>query len=300
MTTLFSFDEARTPRLLTLLLHNAVPRRFLPVDGTRDVATVRVVGIAVLGPVGCEDDIAFGRRDRAVLTALALCVGRAVTADQLADAVWGEAPPSRPTSLSRAASCGCAGRWERPDRDLPAGLPPDVPADEVDFRQFERLVGRGRELLALGEPERAAYVFGEALDLWRGPAFEDLESWDLAVIEAGTARRAAAGGRGAARRGLPCAAGRHLEVLGEAEGMVRAAPLRERRWQLLALAQYQAGRQTEALRTLQRRQVAAGRPARARSGPGAGRARGGDPAPGRLAAGRRAGADDAAPAPTEG
>ncbi len=34
--------------------------------------------------------------------------------------------------------------------------------------------------------------------------------------------------------------------------MVKAAPLRERRWQLLALAQYQAGRQTEALRTVNR------------------------------------------------
>ena len=34
--------------------------------------------------------------------------------------------------------------------------------------------------------------------------------------------------------------------------MVKEAPLRERRWQLLALAQYQAGRQTEALRTVHR------------------------------------------------
>ncbi len=32
--------------------------------------------------------------------------------------------------------------------------------------------------------------------------------------------------------------------------MVRAAPLRERRWELLALAQYQTGAQGEALRSL--------------------------------------------------
>ena len=34
--------------------------------------------------------------------------------------------------------------------------------------------------------------------------------------------------------------------------MVTAAPLRERRWALLARAQYQAGHQTEALRSLRR------------------------------------------------
>ena len=37
---------------------------------------------------------------------------------------------------------------------------------------------------------------------------------------------------------------------GEAQKLVTEAPLRERRWALLALAQYRAGRQGEALRTL--------------------------------------------------
>ena len=45
-------------------------------------------------------------------------------------------------------------------------------------------------------------------------------------------------------------AGHHTEVLGDAHALVNEAPLRERRWSLLALAQYQAGRQADALRTL--------------------------------------------------
>ena len=51
------------------------------------------------------------------------------------------------------------------------------------------------------------------------------------------------------------AAGHHEEVLAQAAAMVEAAPLRERRWALLAQAQYLAGRQTEALRTLRRVRV---------------------------------------------
>ena len=43
--------------------------------------------------------------------------------------------------------------------------------------------------------------------------------------------------------------GRARMVLPRAHDMVRAAPLRERRWELLALAQYRTGAQGEALRT---------------------------------------------------
>ena len=50
----------------------------------------------------------------------------------------------------------------------------------------------------------------------------------------------------------PSGPGRHGDVLGELHRMVAQQPTRERRWGLLALAQYQAGRQAEALGTLQR------------------------------------------------
>jgi WD40 repeat protein len=126
-----------------------------------------------------------------------------------------------------------------------------VPVDEVDSQRFERMVARCRELLALGEPERAAYVAVQALDLWRGRAFEDVESWDLAAIEAGRLDELRLETE-ELRVDASLRTGRHLDVLATAESMVRAAPLRERRWTLLALAQYQSGRQTEALRTIHR------------------------------------------------
>ena len=210
------------------------------------------MGIGVLGPVVCDDGVAFGRRDRAVLTALALCVGRPVSEDRLAEAVWGEDPPrSAHKSLQ-----GCVFRIRQALGSDVIGTSPQgyvlaVPADEVDSLRFERLVGRGRELLALGEPERAAYLLGEALDLWRGTAFEDLELADLASIESERLKELRREAE-ELRVEASLRTGRHLEVLATAEAMVREAPLRERRWQLLALAQYQAGRQTEALRTVHR------------------------------------------------
>lgn len=210
------------------------------------------MSIAVLGPLSCDRGTGFGRRDRAVLTALALCVGRAVTADQLADAVWGDTPPA----TAHKSLQGCIVRLRKALGQetidtSPQGYRLEVPADDVDFRRFERMVGRGRELLALGEPERAAYVLAEALDLWRGRAFQDVETWDLAVVEAGRLDELRLEAE-ELRVDAALRAGRHFEVLAMAEAMVRAAPMRERRWTLLALAQYQAERQTEALRTIRR------------------------------------------------
>ena len=206
----------------------------------------------MLGPLSLDGDAAFGRRDRAVLTALALCFGEAVSADRLADAVWGAAPPPS----AHKALQGCVVRLRKAlgadsIKTSAQGYRLEVSAEEVDSRRFEQMVSRSRELLALGEPERATYLLAQALDLWRGRAFEEIESWDLAVVEASRLNELRL--EAEELRVEACLrTGRHLAVLADAEGMVRAAPMRERRWNLLALAQYQAGRQTEALRTIHR------------------------------------------------
>jgi WD40 repeat protein/DNA-binding SARP family transcriptional activator len=212
-----------------------------------------VVGIAVLGPLSVDNDgVALGPRDRVVLAALALQPGEAVSAERLADALWGERPPpSWPKVIQ-----GCVVRLRK---SLGAGAIAttrqgyqlDLPGDEVDAQRFVRLVGRGRELLALGEPERAAHVVGEALALWRGPALAELEDWGPGRLEAERLEELRRDAE-ELRVDAVLRAGRHRELLVETQAMVAAAPLRERRWALLALAQYQTGRQGEALRTLHR------------------------------------------------
>ncbi|MFP3900652.1 MAG: BTAD domain-containing putative transcriptional regulator [Acidimicrobiia bacterium] len=211
------------------------------------------MGIGILGPLSVDGDAAgLGPRDHVVLAALSLRPGDTVSPERLADALWGERPPATWTKVVQ----GCVARLRKvlgtgAIETTRYGYRLTLPAGEVDARRFERLVGRGRELLTLGEPERAAHVTEEALALWRGRALLELEDWEPGRVEA---ERLEELRRDAEEVHLDAAlrAGRYGEVLTAAQARVAEAPLRERRWSLLALAQYQAGRQGEALRTLHR------------------------------------------------
>jgi WD40 repeat protein/DNA-binding SARP family transcriptional activator len=210
-----------------------------------------VGGIAVLGPLAIDDDVgALGPRDRVVLASLALRPGDVVSAELLADALWGERPPP---SWAKVVQ-GCVMRLRRklgPQsiQTLPHGYRLTIAADEIDAHRFERLVDRTRELLTLGEAERAFHAIGQALALWRGRALVDLEGWHAGRVEAGRLEELHFDAQ-ELRVDAALRAGRYREVLAEAQALVAREPLRERRWALLALAQYQAGRQGDALRTL--------------------------------------------------
>jgi WD40 repeat protein/DNA-binding SARP family transcriptional activator/energy-coupling factor transporter ATP-binding protein EcfA2 len=208
------------------------------------------MGIAVLGPLTWDGSARLGPRDRVVLAVLATRPGHPVAPDRIVDALWGETPPATAGKVLQ----GCIARLRKvmgseAIATSTQGYALTLPFDEIDSMQFERLVIRGRELLTLGEADRAAYLLTQALSLWRGEAFAEVESWPPAADEArrlGELRLEAE----ELRVDAHLRAGRHDEVLAQAQALVRAAPLRERRWTLLALAQYQSGAQGEALRTI--------------------------------------------------
>jgi WD40 repeat protein/DNA-binding SARP family transcriptional activator len=185
-----------------------------------------------------------------VLEALATRPGHPVSADQLVDALWGDTPPTSAPKILQ----GCVVRLRKllgaeAIRTSGHGYTLALPPDELDAQRFEQVIGRTRELLTLDEPDRAAYQLTEALSWWQGEPFADLEGWAPAETEVrrlGELRLEAE----ELRLDALLRAGRHREVLSEAQALVRAAPLRERRWTLLARAQYQAGQQGEALRTI--------------------------------------------------
>lgn len=209
------------------------------------------MGIGVLGPLTVEGSAAaINRRDRAVLQALVASHGEVLSADQLADAVWGDDPPAS----WRKNLQGCVMRLRRLLGDdaiatLPQGYRLAVARDDVDAGRFERLIDRAGELLVLGAADRSRYLLDEALSLWRGDALTDIADWSEGRIEA---ERLAELRLDAEELRLDCAlrTGEHSQVLSELTVLVRERPLRERRWALLALAQYRSGRQADALRTL--------------------------------------------------
>lgn len=209
------------------------------------------MGIAVLGTVSIDGSPrSLARRDRVVLATLAMQVGRPVTVDQLSDALWGESPPDSAAKVVQ----GCVLRLRKqlgPEAivTVPGGYKLALSPEEVDAHRFERHVRRARDLLTLGDPERAGYVLSEAFELWQGRPLGDIEESDVGRVEA---ERLAELFKDAEELRVEAGlrAGHVDQVLDGAHALVREAPLRERRWALLARAQYQAGRQADALRTL--------------------------------------------------
>ncbi|HEY2877075.1 BTAD domain-containing putative transcriptional regulator [Nocardioides sp.] len=212
--------------------------------------------IGILGPLEVDERSArLGTRDRVVLAALAMRPGEVLSLDRLADAVWGVEPPA---SWAKNLQ-GCVSRLRKllgPDLIETAGqgYRLGIPAASVDGVEFCRAAGRSRELLTLHECERARYVATQALDLWRGRPLPELEGWEPGAAETHRLLELRAELEELVVE-ASLAAGHHAEVLTQAAAMVEAAPLRERRWALLAQAQYLAGRQMEALRTLRRVRV---------------------------------------------
>jgi DNA-binding SARP family transcriptional activator len=222
-----------------------------PLTPLQNACTFETVGISVLGPLTLDDSAQhLSPRETLVLAALAVAGDESLSADQLSEVVWGD---TRPASWHKNLQT-CVVRLRKvlgPEaiETTGRGYQLTLPVDAVDARRFEALATRGHELLELGEADRAAYLLSQALALWRGRPYTELEEWEPGSLEAS---RLSELHLDAQEWWLEASvqAGRHREILAQAQTLANAAPLRERRWELLALAQYRAGRQGEALRTI--------------------------------------------------
>jgi DNA-binding SARP family transcriptional activator len=222
---------------------------------------VEVIKVRVLGPLevtvqGAPADVG-GPRQRCVLARLIAACGEVVSADRLIDDLYpGEAPPkalagvqSYVSHLRRALEPG------RPARSAGGVLVTSAPgyairldAAAVDAWAFEDEV---HQTAGLDDPAAVHARLTAALARWRGAAFEefgglpwaDLETTRLDELRLLATERLA----GAALR-----LGRAAEVVPDLSRLTTQHPLREESWRLLALAQYQSGRQGDALATLRR------------------------------------------------
>jgi DNA-binding SARP family transcriptional activator len=190
-------------------------------------------------------------KQRAALAILLLHANEVVSTERLIDELWGESPPkaARKASQVYVTHLRKALGSERIRTHAP-GYVLELAPDELDLHRFERLVQKGRELRASGDPAGAAAALREALGLWKGRPLADftfepfaqteiprLEELRLEALEE--------------RVDAELALGRGSELVAELEALVAEHPYRERLRGQLMLALYRAGRQADALAAYQ-------------------------------------------------
>ncbi len=202
--------------------------------------------VGLLGPLEIRDGPAAiapgGRRQRRLLARLGLEAGRGVPFDELEAAVWGDNPPL----TARHTIAAHVSRLRRLGLSIPASGDGYRLDTATDIQALDRLAAEGREALA-PEPRRAMVALRGALALWRGRPLPDLEHVSVAQVEAARIEDLVAG----LREDLLAAEldddARDGGLVAAARGLTAEQPYRERRWELLMLALYRAGRQAEAL-----------------------------------------------------
>lgn len=185
------------------------------------------------------------RQQRRVLAVLLVDVGKPVLADTLVDRVWGERLPKRPReALYSHVSRLRAALAVSPDVTITqrsGGYVLDTDPSAVDLHRFRELV------VAAGKHEPDAMeLLTEALDLWTGEPFADLESpWLAATRDLLTGERLAAH---LDLVDLRLGDGQHAGLVAGLTELTAAHPLDERAAAQLVLALYRSGRQHDALR----------------------------------------------------
>jgi predicted ATPase/DNA-binding SARP family transcriptional activator len=193
-----------------------------------------------------------GVKQRRLFAALALRAPKAVSADELVEALWGDNPPAGveqalQKQISRLRQrLGDGGSLVR---HRPPGYALDIDPLAVDFRRFEELLRNARTALGRDDPERAGADLQTALALWRGEALADYRFDEFAQGEIGRLEELRVEAI-EERMAAELAGGGADDLVGELQALVAEHPLRERLRGQLMVALYRAGRQAEALETM--------------------------------------------------
>ncbi|MEU5729605.1 MULTISPECIES: AfsR/SARP family transcriptional regulator [Streptomyces] len=220
-----------------------------------------LVDIHLLGPVELRLEgrqLKLGSdKERALLAALALEVGRPISMNSLLERLWdGKAPPrareNTHTYISRVRKhLRLAGTGPSSPRITSRAhtYVLNTDPDSVDLNRFQRLTDLAGAVATSGEDERVVDLLTRAEHLWQGEALAGLPgTWAETVRRSLAERRLqAAISRIAALHRL----GRFADSIGELSAMVRHHPEDETLAGQLMLAYYGSGRYTDALRVHQ-------------------------------------------------
>jgi YVTN family beta-propeller protein len=196
-----------------------------------------------------------GPKVRALLAILLLRANQSVPRDVLIHELWGGRPPagargSLEVYVSRLRKALGAAADGPVVMTRPGAYCLQVADGQLDVRRFERLVQAGRTALAENAPGPAQASLRAALGLWRGSPLADLCYEPFAQVEIGRLEELRLGAVEDCIE-ADLALGRHADAVSELGALVAAHPLRERLYQLLMIALYRCGRQSEALAVYQ-------------------------------------------------
>lgn len=218
-------------------------------------ATVSKLTFRVLGPLsvqaGEKTTNLGGNRQRTILAALLLARNRVVSVDSLIYAVWPGGAPA--TARNQIAICVAGLRKVFSEQtghtELISTSHPGYVLNSlnhyVDAVEFEERVRQARDGARAGRVAAACELIGDALGLWRGPAFDGLdgerfteEADRLASVRLSAYEEYTE---------LQLKLGHHRTIIPELTAHVREHPLREQARAHLVLAHYRAGRRADAL-----------------------------------------------------
>ena len=215
-----------------------------------------------LGPLEVVDDgqvLDLGPfKHRSLLALLLIHANEVVSTDRILEALWGPEADGKENALwvyvSRLRSALEPHRSERGESTVlfrrDHGYVLAVDPASYDVGRFEQLVSDGRAM-KYSDPAAAAGLLGEALALWRGPAFDEFRYEDFAHSEASRLDEVRVT-TAEDRIDADLACGLAGELVSELEVLRERHPLRERFVAHLMLAMYRSGRAADALRAFGR------------------------------------------------
>ncbi len=206
----------------------------------------------VLGPVEASEKrrrlSVGGPKQRTVLALLVSRAGSAVSTDLLVDGVYGDEPPQGARRSVQTYVSNLRGELGEVIEASGSGYVLNADRSDVDALVFEDALS---EAAASGDPEQAAQTLREALALWRGHPYADVDGFAHLTTERtrlSELRMTAIEHRVDADLEL----GYHRQLIAELESLTEEHPLRERFRAQQMLALYRCGRQAEALRAYEK------------------------------------------------
>lgn len=211
--------------------------------------------VDVLGPiavaVGGHQVSIGGQRQRALMAALVVDHGKVVPVDRLVDVLWPSDPPATAPIKVRAhvsAIRQAIGLHADATKYVITRAPGYMLTQlgvETDISRFSGMFAAARVAAEAGDRDWASDALGDALGLWRGPAFADVTS---SVIKAAAAileeRRLLAI---ETKADVDLTLGKADLVASETRAALVLHPFRERLRGLVMVALYQLGCRADAL-----------------------------------------------------